>query len=297
MAGTGTAQNVTVTTVAAALAARLASAGLDWIVPDWPAPAHVGGLSTTRMGGLSTGAAATMDLRRATGTAMTVATAAALPVATAAALAQNRRRLDAFLPTPPVWLSQVHGTAVVVLGAGNLASARAAPPVADAAVTRERGVVCAVRTADCLPVLFADRAGTVAGVAHAGWRGLAAGVLEATVAALAALGGAPRDLIAWFGPAIGPAAFEVGNDVRDAFAASDPDSLRCFAPAGEGKWLADLDALARRRLATAGVHDVFGGGFCTVAGATRFYSHRRARDTARMATLVWLAPGASGPRI
>jgi len=289
MTGTGTAQEAKITTVATALAGRLASAGLDWIVPDWPAPAHVGGLSTTRIGGVSTGAAATMDLRLATG--------AAMPAAAMAALARNRRRLDAFLPAPPVWLSQVHGTAVAVLGAGNLASARAAPPVADAAVTRECGVVCAVRTADCLPVLFADRAGTVAGVAHAGWRGLAAGVLEATVAALAALGGAPRDLIAWFGPAIGPAAFEVGNDVRDAFAASDPDSRRCFAPAGEGKWLADLDALARRRLATAGVHDVFGGGFCTVAGATRFYSHRRARDTARMATLVWLAPGASGPRI
>ena len=289
MAETGSRPNATMTTVAATLAARLAAAGLDWIVPDWPAPAHVGAFSTTRTGGVSTGAAATMDLRLASG--------AALSAAAAAALAQNRRRLDAFLPAPPVWLSQVHGTGVAVLDAGTLAGAPAAPSMADAAVTRERGVVCAVRTADCLPVLFADRAGTVVGAAHAGWRGLAAGVLEATVAALAALGAAPRDLVVWFGPAIGPAAFEVGADVRDAFVASDAGALRCFAPAGEGKWLADLYALARRRLAAAGVHDVFGGGFCTVADAARFYSHRRARDAARMATLVWLAPGAAGARL
>ncbi len=122
-------------------------------------------------------------------------------------------------------------------------------------------------------------------------------MLEATVAALAALGAAPGDLVAWLGPAIGPAAFEVGDDVRDTFAASDPQSIRCFAPAGEGKWLADLYALARRRLAGAGVREVSGGGLCTVADATRFYSHRRARDTARMATLVWLAPGAGEARI
>jgi hypothetical protein len=284
-----TAQDATVMPVAMALAARLATARLDWIVPAWPAPPHVGGLSTTRTGGMSTGAAATMDLRLATG--------ARMPAEAAAALAQNRRRLDALLPSPPVWLSQVHGTGVAVLDAGGIAAARAAPPIADAAVTRERGIVCAVLTADCLPVLFANRAGTVVGAAHAGWRGLAAGVLEATVAALAALGAKPRDLVAWLGPAIGPGAFEVERDVRDAFAASDPESIRCFAPSGEGKWLADLYALARRRLATAGVHDVCGGGFCTVAEATRFYSYRRARDAARMATLVWLAPGATEGRI
>jgi YfiH family protein len=289
MTGTGAAPHAPVTTVAAALAARLAGAGLDWIVPAWPAPARVGALSTTRAGGVSTGSAATMDLR--------LGSVPGTPCAPTAEVAENRRRLDAFLPASPVWLSQVHGAGVAVLDAGTLAAARAAPPVADAAVTRERGVVCAVRTADCLPVLFADRAGTVAGAAHAGWRGLVAGVLEATVAALAALGAAPGDLVAWLGPAIGPAAFEVGDDVRDAFAASDPQSIRCFAPAGEGKWLADLYALARRRLAGAGVREVSGGGLCTVADATRFYSHRRARDTARMATLVWLAPGAGEARI
>ena len=275
------------TPIATALAARLAILGLDWIVPDWPAPPHVGALSTTRADGVGSGAAATSGRRLAPG----------LPMPAAAAPAQNPTRLDALLPSPPVWLAQVHGAGVAVLDAGTIAAARAAPPIADAAVTRERGVVCAVRTADCLPVLFADRAGTVVGAAHVGWRGLAAGVLEATVAALAALGGEPRDLIAWFGPAIGPAAFEVGRDVRDAFALSDPDSIRCFSPSGEGKWLADLYALARRRLAAAGLHDVGGGGLCTVADATRFYSHRRARDTARMTTLVWLAPGAAGPRI
>jgi len=289
MTGTGAAEDAAAATVAAALTARLATAGLDWIVPDWPAPAHVGALSTTRAGGVNLAAAATLELRLATG--------AATSAETESALTRNRHRLDAFLPAPPVWLAQVHGTGVAVLDGATLAGARAVPPVADAAVTRERGIVCAVRTADCLPVLFADRAGTVAGVAHAGWRGLAAGVLEATVAALAALGGAPHDLVAWFGPAIGPAAFEVGDEVRAAFAASDPDSRGCFAPAGEGKWRADLYALARRRLATAGVHDVSGGGWCTVADAARFYSHRRARDAARMATLVWLAPGTAGARL
>jgi len=289
MTSTGAANDGPVTPVADALAARLAAAGLDWIVPAWPAPARVGALSTTRTGGVSTGAAATMDLRRAGDTGV-------WPDA-AAALAENRRRLDAFLPAPPVWLAQVHGTGVAVLDSDTLPAARAVAPVADAAVTRERAVVCAVRTADCLPVLFADRAGTVVGAAHAGWRGLAAGVLEATVAALTALGGAPRDLLAWLGPAIGPAAFEVGADVRDAFVAADPQSIRCFAPGGAGKWRADLYALARGRLADAGVHEVSGGGHCTVADAARYYSYRRARDTARMATLVWLAPAAAPARI
>jgi YfiH family protein len=289
MAGTGGGKRAGSAGGATPLAERLARAGLDWIVPGWPAPAHVGAFSTTRSGGASAGPDATMDLR--------LPNAAQMSAEASAALAENRRRLDAFLPSPPVWLAQVHGARVAVLDAPGVAAARAAPPVADAAVTRERGIVCAVRTADCLPVLFADRAGTVVGAAHAGWRGLAAGVLEATVAALATLGGAPRDLVAWLGPAIGPAAFEVGRDVRDAFAASDPESIRSFAPAGDGKWLADLYALARRRLAAAGVHDVGGGGLCTVADAARFYSHRRARDAARMATLVWLAPAAGVARI
>jgi YfiH family protein len=147
-----------------------------------------------------------------------------------------------------------------------------------------------VATADCLPVLYAQRSGNAIGAAHAGWRGLASGVLEATIDALAAQGARPADLVAWLGPAIGPSAFEVGADVRDAFAATDPGALACFAAHREGKWLADLYALARRRLVAAGVADVHGGGWCTLGDAGRFYSYRRARDGGRMATLVWIAP-------
>jgi YfiH family protein len=266
---------------AAVLAQRIVASRLDWIVPSWPAPTNVAALSTTRNGGVSTGAAATMDLGLAAGTRG--------PDDTPGSLAHNRHRLDAFLPSSPVWLRQVHGTGVVALDAGAVAAARATPPVADAAVTRERGIVCAVLTADCLPVVFADRAGTAIGVAHAGWRGLAAGVLEATVATLEALGAHAGDLVAWLGPAIGPTAYEVGADVRDAFTAGDRDAHRCFAPRHEGKWLADLPALARLRLARAGVSCVHGGDLCTHCDAARFYSHRRDRITGRMATLVWLA--------
>jgi hypothetical protein len=275
--------------VSRALAGRVAAARLDWIVPAWPVPANVGALSTTRSGGVSTGAAATMDLGLSAGTRG--------PDDTPGSLAHNRRRLDAFLPSSPVWLRQVHGTEVVVLDAATVAAARAAPPVADAAATRECGVVCAALTADCLPAVFADRAGTAVGVAHAGWRGLAAGVLEATVAALGTLGARAGDLVVWLGPAIGPSAFEVGADVHDAFTAGDPDARQCFAPLREGKWLADLPALARLRLARAGVTSVHGGGTCTHSDATRFYSHRRDRVTGRMATLVWLAPDAEPAKI
>ena len=192
-------------TAATVLASRLAAAGLDWIVPAWPAPAAVGALATTRRGGVSAGPYAAMNLGRSGRD-------------DASALAENRRRLTAFLPSPPVWLDQVHGTAVATL---TRESAAMPAPVADAAVTRDRGVVCAILTADCLPVLFADGRGTAVGIAHAGWRGLAAGVLEATIAALCDLGVRPDDVLAWLGPAIGPARFEVGADVRDAFCTSD----------------------------------------------------------------------------
>lgn len=271
-----------------ALAAKLRAAALDWIVPHWAAPANVGALSTTRHGGVSAGPAAAMDLGLAAGTR-----GGDSPTS----LSHNRQRLAAYVPSPPIWLRQVHGNAVTVLDAATIDDARAAPPVADAAVTRERGVVCAVLTADCLPVLLADRSGTAVGVAHAGWRGMSSGVIEATVEALVALGGARHDLVAWLGPAIGPRAFEVGADVRDAFAAGDPGSIECFAPHAAGKWLADLYALARRRLAAAGVAAVGGGGECTYSDSARFYSYRRERDTGRMATLLWLDPEGSGPRL
>ena len=188
------------------------------------------------------------------------------------------------LPSEPVRLSQVHGREVAVVDEDSLGRYRASPPQADAAVTRMPGVVLTVRTADCLPVLFADRAATVVGVAHAGWRGLAAGVLEATVAALAA-----RNLAAWIGPCIGPQAFEVGRDVYDVHCGADAQNARHFAPLREGKWLADLPALARRRLAAAGVDVVDGGTWCTYSDATRFHSYRRDRTTGRMALYAWLA--------
>jgi YfiH family protein len=253
--------------IAASLAAQVRAAELDWIVPEWPAPANVGALSTTRRGGVSVGPAASMD------------------------------RFASFVPSSPLWLRQVHGAGVAVLDAATIETARTAPPVADAAVTREHGVVCAVLTADCLPVVLADRAGTVVGIAHAGWRGMAGGVIEATVEALVALDATRDRLVGWLGPAIGPRAFEVGADVRDAFAARDAGAVECFEPLREGKWLADLYALARRRLAAAGVGEVHGGGECTFTDAERFYSHRRERDAGRMATLVWLGASAAHARL
>lgn len=260
------------------LARRLATQDLDWLVPEWPVAPHVHAFVTTRSGGVSRGAYATMNVTRHTGD-------------DPAAVAENQRRLAAWLPSPPAWLRQVHGSEVAVLGATRGATA----PIADAAVTRERDVVCAVQIADCMPVLFADRRGTVAGVAHAGWRGLAAGVLEATVAALNALGAPTRELCAWLGPAIGPAAFEVGAEVRAAFVARDPALASCFVATREGKWLADLYAAARIRLAAAGVAGVGGGGFCTKSDADRFFSYRRERESGRMAALVWL--GANGAHV
>ena len=267
--------------VAAGLAARIAAAGLDWIVPAWPAPRQVGALSTTRSGGVSAGGAATLNL----GLNGALRDGNDSPDS----VVENRRRLGGFLPSPPVWLRQVHGTTVLVLESTTVASHRATPPVADAAVTREPGIVCAVLTADCLPVLFADRRGCAVGAAHAGWRGLARGVLGATAAALGELGADAGDLVAWLGPAIGPRAFEVGRDVLDAFAAADPGADACFVPKDNGKWLADLCALARRQLAAAGVSEIHGGSHCTATEAPRFFSHRRDKAAGRMASLVWLA--------
>jgi len=255
-----------------ALSDAIAAAGLDWIVPDWPVRSGVGALSTTRNGGVSTGTLRSLNLGRSVGD-------------DAHAVEENRRRLARFLPAAPLWLQQTHGAAVATLAASN---SKGPAPRADAAVTRERGVVCTVMTADCLPVLFADREGRAVGVAHAGWRGLCLGVLEATISAMSDLGSAAADLAAWLGPAIGPARFEVGADVRDRFCDGDPDAHAAFAPHAPGKWLADLDALARMRLARAGVRRVSGGGFCTHSDAARFFSYRRERNTGRMATAIWL---------
>ena len=258
----------------APLAQQLAQAGLDWIVPDWDAPANVRAFSTTRRGGVSVGARASLDL----GPAM-------LPEdASRDVVLENRRRLQGFLPSVPVWMSQVHGADVVVFDHANPPTLSRSPPAADAAVTRLSGVVLAVRTADCLPVVFADHAGSVVGIAHAGWRGLAAGVLEATVHAMRV---PPAEIVAWLGPAIGPQKFEVGRDVFDAFCMQDSGAAQYFAPFSVAKWLADIYGLARRRLDRVGVTAVAGGGLCTLTDAGRFFSYRADKDAGRMATLVW----------
>jgi len=255
---------------------RVARAGLDWIVPQWAAPANVRALVTTRNGGVSAPPYATMNLAyvsRERGHDNT-------------ALAENRRRLRTFLPDEPVWMQQVHATSVARLDGTRPTAAI----VADAAVTRLAGVVCAVLVADCLPVLLADRAGTVVAIAHAGWRGLAAGVVEATIAAMDV--DDSGDVVAWLGPAISASAFEVGADVHAAFCDADPLAARSFTPIGRDKWHADLYALARRRLGRAGVRSIEGGGWCTYGDAGRFFSFRRDRETGRMAATIWLDRGA-----
>ncbi len=238
----------------------------DWIVPDWPAPARVRALATTRAGGVSAPPYDGFNLATHVGDEP-------------AAVIENRRRLRSALPAEPLWLTQVHGTRVVSAEASGSGSE------ADACVARSPGRVCAVQSADCLPVLFADLAGTAVAAAHAGWRGLAAGVLERTAAAMAV---APKELIAWLGPAIGPAAFEVGAEVREIFCADDPAAAGAFAANERGRWQCDLAALARLRLARAGVTRVFGGGWCTYSDPLRFYSYRRDGVTGRMASLIWL---------
>jgi YfiH family protein len=191
----------------------------------------------------------------------------------------ERGEADPPLPAPPAWLKQVHGTVVVD------AATATARPEADASVARARGVVCAVQAADCLPVLLADDAGSVVGAAHAGWRGLSAGVIEATVRAM---GVAPGRLIAWLGPAIGPAHYEVDAVVRDAFLARDAAAEGAFVANRPGHWMLDLFAVARQRLGAQGVARVFGGGLCTYSDPARFPSWRRDRARERIAAFVWL---------
>jgi YfiH family protein len=237
--------------------------------PDWPAPARVRAWVSERAGGTSSGSYAALNLGVHVGDS-------------AKRVAENRAHLRAGVPLPsePVWLEQVHGVTVLDLD-------RDAVAAADGAVTSRAGVVCAVLTADCLPVIFASRDGGRVGVAHAGWRGLLNGVLPAAVRALRA---PPAAIVAWLGPAIGPASYEVGADVRDAYLARDASASAAFTPNARGRWQADLYALARASLAGAGVTDVHGGGFCTYREADRFFSHRREAPCGRFATLVWLEP-------
>nr|WP_231940856.1 peptidoglycan editing factor PgeF [Acidihalobacter aeolianus] len=243
--------------------------GTDWLYPDWPAPATVRALTTTRSGGISAGSYASFNLATHVGD-------------DARAVAENRRRLRevAGLPAEPTWLDQVHGRKVVLL------DQETSPGMpADAAVTREPGVVCAVLTADCLPLLMCDRAGSCVASAHAGWRGLIGGVVESTVDAM---GVALRDIMVWLGPAIGPNAFEVGDEVRDAFLSGDPAVTGAFRPSPAGRWLADLYALARLRLEAMGVVEIYGGAHCTFLESETFYSYRRDGVTGRMASMIWL---------
>jgi YfiH family protein len=238
------------------------------IAPDWPAATRVKALTTTRHGGVSQGPYASLNLADHVGDAADDVRQNRLAI---------RRQLN--LPKPPVWLHQVHGDKVV--DAAHCGQC----PSADASFAAQARVVCAVLTADCLPVLFCDRAGTRVAAAHAGWRGLAAGVLESTVRALDI---EPERLLAWMGPAIGPAAFEVGGEVRRSFVDRQAEAARAFLPRANGRWLADLYALARIRLLAVGVSAVYGGGLCTFSDRERFYSYRRDGVTGRMASLIWL---------
>jgi YfiH family protein len=239
----------------------------DWIVPDWPAPAAVRAFVTTRAGGVSEGPDAAMNLGAHVGDSPE-------------AVMRNRTLLRNDLPGEPFWLDQVHGVAVAEAGADTGAI------VADASVARRPGEVCAIMTADCLPVLFCNAAGSVVAAAHAGWRGLAAGVLEACIARMRV---PASTLMAWLGPAIGPGVFEVGSEVRAAFVRADLRAEEAFRPAAQsGKWLADLFLLASIRLARAGVGHVSGGGLCTYSNPGRFYSYRRDGRTGRFASLIWM---------
>jgi YfiH family protein len=240
----------------------------DWIVPAWRAPARGRAVSTTRGGGVSLPPYASLNLAAHVGDE-------------AGAVAANRQHLvrTLRLPAMPAWLQQEHGTGVVD------AATVAAPVAADAAYAVAPGVICAVLTADCLPVLLCDRGGRVVAAVHAGWRGLAAGVIEQTVAALPVTG---AELLAWLGPAISAQAYVVGEEVRAAFLTHDPAAVAAFRPARGGGWHADLYELARRRLQRQGVTEIQGGGRCTFLDPVRFYSYRRDGVTGRMASLIWL---------
>lgn len=236
------------------------------IVPAWPAPKNVRVLQTTRHGGVSGFPYVSFNLGDHVGD-------------TPVAVAQNRQLLSSIMPSEPVWLQQVHGNKVVDVGnAGCL-------PQADAAISRHRGAVCAVMTADCLPVLLCDESGSVVGVAHAGWKGLAAGVIEATVLAMEL---APQKLLAWLGPAISQRAFEVGTEVRDVFVAQHAQASEAFLPGVDGKWMADIYLLAHQRLHGLGISRVYGGEYCTYNEPSRFFSYRRDGTTGRMGTFIWL---------
>lgn len=261
----------------------LTAPSADWLVPQWPAPSNVRAVCTTRAGGISQVPYDSFNLGDHVGD-------------DPAAVASNRQGLRDALLARPVFLNQVHRWNTVTLDAATPDATQA-----DACLATQAGVACTIMVADCLPVLFCDAEGTAVAAAHAGWRGLAGeggqGVLEAVLKHFWAAVHVPRaqaasKTIAWLGPCIGPAAFEVGPEVKAAFEARDPQAARLFQPHGAGKWLADLQGLARLRLAALGVTQVYGNdgsaGWCTVGNPSRFFSHRRDRVSGRLAAAVWL---------
>jgi len=238
----------------------------DWIIPGWPAPENVRALSTTRDGGCSLPPWDSFNLGNHVGD-------------DPAHVARNRVRLVDLggLPGEPLWMEQVHGSEVLSFSSSDCRG--------DACFSRNTGEVCAIMTADCLPVLFCDEQGSQVAAAHAGWRGLAAGVLEQT---LRCFEGSASAIMVWLGPAIGPQAFEVGNEVRETFLQQQDAAETAFAPHGRGKWLADIYQLARLRLQAQGVTRISGGDHCTYTESERFFSYRRDGRTGRMASLIWL---------
>ena len=240
---------------------------IEPIIPDWPAPEHVRAYSTTRQGGVSQGAWSSLNLATHVDDD---------PIN----VAENRRRLSEVLaiPNEPYWLEQVHGTEVV---RPELKTTHRA----DAAFTQQLNTPCVVMTADCLPVLFCDEQGTAVAATHAGWRGLAAGVLEQTLKCF----DQPSKVMVWMGPAIGPEHFEVGDEVREMFVQQHAAAENAFVISRSGHWMADIFLLARQRLLSAGVSHIFGGDICTYADADHFYSFRRESVTGRMASLIWLS--------
>ena len=239
---------------------------MNWIKPDWPLPPDIHAAVTLRTGGVSNGGYASLN-------------PAAHVNDEPEQVAANRHIIKQMLqlPSEPIWLQQVHGIRVVK------ADRASALEQADASFTDRAGVVCAVLTADCLPVLFCGDQGRVIAAAHAGWRGLQAGILKQTLKSMDC-----RNVAAWLGPAIGPDNFEVGDEVRAAFTAENPTTGAAFRPIGSGKWLADIYHLARINLTNAGVRKIYGGGLCTVAEPQRFYSYRRdGAATGRMCSLIW----------
>lgn len=247
----------------------------DWIVPDWPAPPRVKAYITTRAGGVSRAPFEGLNLGDHVGDQL-------------GDVAANRALLNVYLPAEPVWLRQVHGTQVV---AADVAEKGAE---GDASYTSTPNTVCAILTADCLPVLICDRNGSKIAAVHAGWRGLSQSVIEHAIAAMRV---PPPELLVFLGPAIGPTRYEVGDDVRDVFVNEDESTLTAFLPSSiNGKWFANLYELAQLRLRRLGVDDIYGGDCCTFTDAERFFSYRRDGQTGRMAALIWLDAGSSKVR-